>query len=66
MIFCSPENVDELKSESSEEKNSIQTKDFGVKKVYGSTRQFQIWTGPVISYLSSPSSFFFSDLYRGK
>ena len=66
MIFCSPENVDELKSESSEENISVQMKVFGVKTVFGSTRQFQIWTGPVISYLSSPLSFFFTDLYYGE
>ena len=57
MIICSPENVDDLKSESSEEKNSVQTKVFGVKTVYGSTRQFHIWMGPVISYLSRLSDY---------
>ena len=56
MIICSPENVDDLKSESSEEKNSVQTKVFGVKTVYGSTRQL-IWMEPVISYLSRRSEY---------
>ena len=50
MIFCSPENVDELKSESNEENISVQTKVFGVKTVY-------IWEHSTVSNLNETSDF---------